>query len=446
MSLPVLDESVRYSCGSCALCCDQPWHVLIEKDKAEALDRCDFSAYPQLLGRTFYDKAGRKHKGFYRLAKGVGTRCLFRDTDGLCIIHKELGADAKPFMCRQFPYVFSHTRSDDRVSVNFGCPAVQDRHGAPLDEQAPEVKPLMPQRPGPLDPNRATQLDARCALSPSEDDALLDRMLALFDERTGDDVWSRFARLLALLATVREHKLTSGKAGCDDELVDRLRSKDPLPGSPEPPEIFGYVNPARAPMPARFLFAATLCPDTVASDAVNSLGLRKWLKLIPKMLSLATFNGVYASSLLGRNVAIHQVIEHPVDETLDPDATRLLVRYFRSRLWQRYLAGTRLSIIAGVHQHIQDLNAIVFFARAEALDQGESHLSHELIRVALTGVEFHFANQARLFDHSLKRWLRTQLQSLALGVASLRLMALKRPPEPAGASAAEQPATQQPDR
>jgi len=112
MRLQVVDDAVRFSCGSCTACCDQPWRTMIEASKAQALDEHDFNAYPQLAGKEFYHKSKAQRnprhgqpdtnrpEPLYPLAKGEGTRCLFLDSDGLCIIHKELGPEAKPNMCR----------------------------------------------------------------------------------------------------------------------------------------------------------------------------------------------------------------------------------------------------------------------------------------------------------------------------------------------------------
>ena len=86
MRLQLLDESARFSCGSCTSCCDQPWRTMIEADRAQALDRHGFSAYPGLVDKTFYRKPSDGRKDFFELAKGEGTRCLFLGSDGLCII------------------------------------------------------------------------------------------------------------------------------------------------------------------------------------------------------------------------------------------------------------------------------------------------------------------------------------------------------------------------
>lgn len=427
-----LDESVRFACKSCTACCDQPWNTLIESDKARVLDDHDFSAYPQLAGETEYYDTKTDKEEFFRLAKGEGTRCLFLDTDGLCIIHKELGAEAKPHMCRQFPYLTSHTWVDDRVSASYGCPAVQGREGPPLTDQADAVAEMIPPTQRAAKPEAPVPLDAKSSLTQAENDALFERATAMFDDRNDADIWSSFGELLTLLVAVREHK-SVGDHGNDgtDSLVDLLRSDRMLLDTPDLPEILAYPTPSQSPMKARFLFAATLYPDTVPADTLTSMGIVKRLTLMPKLMALGTLTGTYASRLLHRNIPIADVMAHEVDEEFDEGTTQLLRRYYRSRLWQRFPAGTRLNVMAGVHQHIQDLNAIMFLARAEAHHTSVSRLTEAIVGNALKGVEFHLANQARLYDHTLKGWFRTQLRDLGLAFASLRLMALKPSPESA---------------
>lgn len=427
MKLRLFDESVSFSCATCTACCNQPWRTLIEPEKARALDAHDFgSKYPQLNGKTFYYSNGSDTGGRYELAKGEGMRCLFLDVDGLCIIHKELGAQAKPDMCRQFPFLPAHTWTQERISANYGCPSVQKATGRPLSDQAGDIADVITPGARPPDPTAPTPLDATTSLTPEEADALFDRAIAIFDSRREGDIWTRFAELLATLVAVREWKTAKpAPGGADAGLVEALRAPGSFPGAPPVPAITGFESPAKTPAPARFLFAATLYPDTLPFDAAPAAGFFGRLTLIPRLMALAKLSGGYASRLLGRNVVVHEVLRHALEPELEPAATHLLVRYYASRLWQRFPAGTRLTIIAGIHQHIQDLNAILFFARAEACHTGQDRLTEPLIRQALTRVEFHLANQNRLHDHVLKNWLRGWLANPSLAFQSLRLMALR---------------------
>jgi Fe-S-cluster containining protein len=404
---------------------------MIEADRAQALDRHDFSAYPELAGKTFYHKPSDGRKDYFQLSKGEGTRCLFLGGDGLCIIHKEMGPEAKPSMCRQFPFLPVQTSKDDRVSVNFGCSAVQEHSGQLLSEQIDEISATVGVSKGAVDSDAPIPLDRKCLLTQAEGDALIDRIFALFDDRHAGNVWTAFAEALDLLHTVRACKSQPGASSESADLLGRLRSDEPLLDAPTVSPVQAFRNPAAAPMPARMLFAATLYPDTVAAGATSGTGFIQRLMQIPKLMTLATLSGGYASRLLGRNVSITQVLAHEVDAELGSDATALLLRYYRSRFWQRMMVGTKLPIVGGVHQHICDLNAILFMARAEAAAQNKRRMSADLIRQALTRVEFHLANQVRLYDHTLKGWFTSQLCDLGMATQSLRLMALQRLPEPA---------------
>ena len=139
-------------------------------------------------------------------------------------------------------------------------------------------------------------------------------------------------------------------------------------------------------------------------------------------MTLANLSGTYASRVFGRNLTIQEVLAHPIAPELDAESTALLCRYMHSRLWQRALAGTRLSILGGLHQHIHDVNAVLFFARAEAASENAPALDITHIRRGLACVEFHLANQSRVFDQVLKGWLRAQLNDPATALDSLRLM------------------------
>lgn len=429
MRLQVLDPHVHYSCHSCGACCNQPWQTLIEPELAHALDKHDFKAYPQLAGKAYYHPSQNKKDPRYILAKGDGNRCLFLDDNQLCIIHKELGPQAKPRMCRQFPILPARTWTEDRVSANYGCPSVQEQNGPALSEQADDIAQVAPVSNLAVNPDAPVPLDATHKLTQAETDALMQRAVALFDDTRVTNIWGTFGELLSLLVGVRNRLLPSEEAK-RNVLWNDLQSGGKLADSPDVPEITAFARPSDAPMPTRFLFAATLFPDTLPPDATASMGVVRRLTLIPKLMALSRMSGGYASRLLNRNVSISAVLNHEVAPDLPQDATRLLTRYYRSRLWQRFPAGTRLPILSGVHQHILDLDAILFLARAEALNRQLHELTESLIRDALNRVEFHLANQQRLHENTLKGWMRTQLQNPAIAWASLRFMCLAKSAAP----------------
>ena len=419
MRLQVIDPQANFSCGSCTKCCNQPWATIIEEEKAKALDPALFSAYPQLAGKTFYKKSKDVAEGHYVLSKKEGSNyCLFLDDDGLCIIHKELGPEAKPHPCLKFPYHSSTTFVDDRVSVDFGCPGAQRSEGTPLVAQQQELQALLPVSESPAMNDAMVPLTATAEITHDQYDALMDRIDAIFAAPGKANLWSRFADTLSLLSVI-ESKVEAD----DSNLLEQLLGDEPLQDV-SAPEIAPYASAPGAPSPVRMLFAATLLRDVLPLGVTLNMSLWRRVMMLPKLMTLAKLSGSYDSKLLGHEICIEDVFRHELNADLEPEAAALLTRYFRTRLWQRFLVGTKLSIVAGIHQHIQDFNAIIFLARAEAQHRGESSLSLELISKTLSCVEMAIANQPRIFDQQALAWFSGQLDSPTIALQSLRLMAL----------------------
>lgn len=418
--LQVIDSSANFSCGGCTRCCTQPYAVIIEKEKAQALAHHDFSAYPQLAGRTLFREDRHAPAGYLVLSKQAGsTRCIFLADDGLCLIHKELGAAAKPHPCLKFPYHVSPTYVDDRVSVDFGCPHAQKSEGRLLTEQRTEIAEICKVSKVKVYTDAVVDLMPGIQLSHEEYESLMQRLESLFSAPGSESIWNRFAASLRLVQAVAQFK----REGADD-LVDRIQHQSAVMAAANLPPVTRYDNAGQAPSPVRMMFAATLLRDVLPPDVTLNMNLWGRVRLLPKLMSLAKLSGRYDSRFLGREIDAEAVLSHDLDAELDPAAGFLLCRYFRTRLWQRFLVGTRLSIVAGLHQHIQDLNALLFLARAEAQHRNVRRLNEPLIGQALAHVELNIANQPRVFDQKSLTWFTGQLDNPGLALDSLRLMSL----------------------
>jgi hypothetical protein len=70
--------------------------------------------------------------------------CVFLSDDRRCIIHSELGGDAKPHPCRLFPYQVIATPDGVAVSISPECRGfVEARNGKALADQEPELRELL---------------------------------------------------------------------------------------------------------------------------------------------------------------------------------------------------------------------------------------------------------------------------------------------------------------
>ena len=316
-------------------------------------------------------------------------------------------------MCKQFPFMPALAWDADYVSANFGCQAVQRGSGKPATQQTEEIAATVPLHKSPAKPEARFVLTEDRLVPPDAADALLNLLGNIFVK---DGPSTIFDRLAEVLATVEQAVCVE-----PDRLLDALHGGD-VQRTPAPESYEPFNSAAAAPMQSRFLFASTMFPDTLPADSTGNMGFFKRITLIPKLMSLAQIRGIYASRLLDRNVAIADVLNRAADITLTPESTALLGRYLRSRMWQRFPGGTKLPLYSAIHQHILDVNAVIFYGVAGAIDADKDCIDREIIEHALMLVEFHLSNQPRLYDQVLKGRLRGWLASPAIAWASLRMI------------------------
>lgn len=415
MRLQVIDPTTHFACKSCTRCCEQPWLTLIEPEKVAALDAVDWpAAFPDMAGRKLYRRANRGGATVVELGKGEGNRCVFLDPDGLCRIHKTLGYDAKPQMCKQFPFFAARAWDADYVSANYGCRAIQEQAGPAMSAQAEAVRRLVPLSDKPARADAPFTLAAG-VLIPAEVAAKLRERLgqiATADDDAAAGITGRLARMLALV----QHAATTPVSALGEQLAAGY--------SPEVDEraVEPYASAAEAPIACRFLFAATLFPDTLPPDSTANLGFFRRLALVPRLMALTKMRGVYASRFLGRNVKVDEILCAPATMALDDGGVELLGRYLRSRIWQQFPGGTQLPLCSAMHQHIVDVNAVMFYAIAEARGAGRERLDVEAVQRGLMHVEFHLATQPRLYNQVLRGYLRGALGDAACAWNSLRML------------------------
>ena len=103
MALPlkVLPTIERWDCHQCGVCCRGSL-VPLSDDDLKRLEQQHWEQHPDMRGTPTIHKESWLGRD-YRLAHREDGSCVFLLPDGLCRIHKELGFDAKPLICRMFP-------------------------------------------------------------------------------------------------------------------------------------------------------------------------------------------------------------------------------------------------------------------------------------------------------------------------------------------------------
>lgn len=421
MRLKVADPHANFDCNSCTRCCKHELDVMLDDDKVAGLESHDWGAsYPDMAGKTLWREVKRGSKKYLALSKREDNACVFLDGDGLCRIQKQVGFEAKPRMCRQFPLLSHPVEEDERVSVNFGCPSVQKGLGPKLSAQEQLIEATC--QPSKEQPRTAVPVNADLNLEPEVAGKLISRFEKIFDRDVQGSITQRFAECIGLLKAAIQME--------SSELTSALNNNT-LSVAEDFPDFEPFEKAASAAMPSRLLFAMTLFKDTLPESAAKSqIGFFRRMLLVPKLMSLASQKGGYASRLLKNNVKLDVVMGLTELPRLDEKANKLLCRYVQSRLWQRLLVGGRLSIVAGFHQHILDVAAVVFYATALSRPNAQSveefadlkEIGHAEIGEALSLVEFFLANQSRVYEEVLTGWLTRELDTLPNAWHTLRMI------------------------
>lgn len=159
----VFPDGLRFDCGSCTRCCRGTWSVPLDPQAWRRISTSDlFARLTEEDGAApayLEDPEAGECSARTRLK---GADCAFLAPDGKCLVHKELGASAKPFGCSQFPFLVRPTPDGVYVGVSFYCSAVQANHGRPLSEHVGDLERAVASHHFP-------RIGSRVALDPQRD-------------------------------------------------------------------------------------------------------------------------------------------------------------------------------------------------------------------------------------------------------------------------------------
>jgi len=140
-ALPLLvPAAARFTCHGCGACCQTVIPMPVH-----AHERARILSHAEFLRRTF---PGEDPESLFLRERSIAGleiyslrtrdgRCVFLGDDNLCRIHKEVGGDVKPAVCREFPLAFAVTPDGVQVSLRPNCESAarSRRDGQPLGEQ-----------------------------------------------------------------------------------------------------------------------------------------------------------------------------------------------------------------------------------------------------------------------------------------------------------------------
>jgi len=137
----LLPDNVVFTCQQSGACCRSDWLIGVD-DAAHARlrDVRDIAPGRDAFIPLPFPLPSGERVTFARRADGA---CVFLTADTRCGIHRQLGAAAKPQVCREFPYHFVQTPDGVAVGVSFACTAVRAHQGATLTAQRDEVRSVL---------------------------------------------------------------------------------------------------------------------------------------------------------------------------------------------------------------------------------------------------------------------------------------------------------------
>ena len=142
MDLPLrlLPVEERWSCHGCGICCR---HVIIPLSAEEhaRIRGQEWDKDPTLAGKRLFVRT-QLWPPRYRLAHREDGYCVFLSPTGRCRIHERFGAEAKPLVCRMFPYQTVALDKFAYLTLRHNCPSVIRHAGQPLSHQEDEWRPL----------------------------------------------------------------------------------------------------------------------------------------------------------------------------------------------------------------------------------------------------------------------------------------------------------------
>ncbi len=137
-------DGQRYSCRHCTWCC-RWWRIEVDPAARDRLLAHDWAAEsPRLRGVSLFEEQLLSDRADPVIQTAqIDGKCVFLEEDGLCLIHKVLGPDAKPMVCQGFPLVLGRTVDGVLVGASYGCSAVVRSEGEPFARQEPLVLELL---------------------------------------------------------------------------------------------------------------------------------------------------------------------------------------------------------------------------------------------------------------------------------------------------------------
>jgi lysine-N-methylase len=125
-NLPLVQN---WACHGCSDCCRI--EAVITDEEKRRIEALDLANDPEVAPQPWFAPAG-PGPGKWKLTHRPAGGCVFLTTGNRCRLQERFGADAKPFVCRLFPFVLIPAGNHWRVGMRFSCPSAAANRGRPV--------------------------------------------------------------------------------------------------------------------------------------------------------------------------------------------------------------------------------------------------------------------------------------------------------------------------
>lgn len=399
-----LPPEVKYSCHHCGVCCSLFPKISVDRSWRETLRQYSIDSFAHAKGcvasleeALVPDPEDDSSLVLRRRQDGA---CVFLTEDRMCELHVVAGGEAKPQVCRDFPYIFRASPGGVFVGLSFACPSVRNNLGeslagreAALAEHARRAKVV----DGVTDRLR---FDGSYELD-WESYELLEHSLDAVVARNDGDLLHRLTACHVLLGMFR--LWLDSRVGRESDLLTRRcvpsREVEEFFLANEARDFAEPLRIARRPRGQRSVRRGLVGLVTACAAAM-------WRTGHPSGAAFGLIRN-YLSGLFG----LGRMAVPPLPAEISPRlidaqsgalgnefAEDLLTRYVRMALFRKDLAVAVGGVQRGWDQVLMQVGLVRIYAQAVAWCQRRSVPCDEDWSLALQYVETYYGHHSRLFE------------------------------------------------
>jgi len=219
----LIPEDMRFTCTGCGSCCLGVNVGPVGAEVAHGIRGriADLAAEDGATGRApFFSMVPEGEDEEVLVCQTRNGGCTFLDPDGLCRIHRRLGAAAKPVICRLFPFRFVWTPDGVRVGLQLECRDIlRASTGQKVREQEAELREVLALLPKIPTVRPHLSVDGETTLTYPEYLALEAEILAAIDRAADRGGWAMLIEAWRVLSA----RCREGFGPDSDPDLDSLR-------------------------------------------------------------------------------------------------------------------------------------------------------------------------------------------------------------------------------